>query len=131
MRIKAVRSKLCANKKNTVQCPEVFLDAVADRLTNTADFFLDAELLAKFYYLFPRELDARLGRNLSAADMERFAREDPKIRRHLDVVKRKDLLELVLKETETLRLVEGRGGNSSRDERRRREQGKSKGWSLF
>ena len=51
MRLKAVRSKQCSNKKNKYQCPEVFLDAVADRLTCTADFFLDAELLAKFFYL--------------------------------------------------------------------------------
>lgn len=51
MRLKAVHSKQCRNKKNTAQCPEIFLDAVADRLTTTADFFLDAELLAKFYYL--------------------------------------------------------------------------------
>lgn len=131
MRIKAVRSKPCASKKNTAQCPEVFLDAVADRLTNTADFFLDAELLAKFYYLFPRELDARLGRNLSSVDIERFAREDPKIRRHLDVVKRKELLELVLKETESLRLVEGRERRSGRDERERKERNGSRGWSLF
>lgn len=57
MRLKAIRSKQCGNKRNTAQCPEVFLDAVADRLTNTADFFLDAELLAKFYYLVcPREV---------------------------------------------------------------------------
>lgn len=46
----AVRSKQCANKKNKYYCPEVFLDAVADKLTTTADLFLDAELLSKFYY---------------------------------------------------------------------------------
>ncbi|KAI9716627.1 MAG: dynamin-like GTPase mgm1 [Chrysothrix sp. TS-e1954] len=118
MRMKAVKSKQCANKKNTSYCPEVFLDAVAERLTSTADLFLDAELLSKFYYLFPRELDAHLGRNLSAADIERFAREDPKIKRHLDVVKRKEMLELVLKETDRLRQLEGRerriGGVGSR-----------------
>ena len=131
MRMKAIRSKQCANKKNTAQCPEIFLDAVADRLTNTADFFLDAELLAKFYYLFPRELDTRLGRNLSTADIERFAREDPKIRRHLDVVKRKELLELVLKETESLRLIEGRERSRSRNERERSQRSKGRGWSLF
>ncbi|KAL9056781.1 MAG: hypothetical protein Q9162_002752 [Coniocarpon cinnabarinum] len=129
MRIKAVKSKQCGNKKNIPQCPEVFLDAVADRLTNTADFFLDAELLAKFYYLFPRELDARLGRNLSPADIERFAREDPKIRRHLDVVKRKELLELVLKETESLRLIEGRERRSRDGQSQQRSTRRS--WSLF
>jgi replication fork clamp-binding protein CrfC len=132
MRLMAVKSKQCANKKNKYYCPEVFLDAVADKLTTTADLFLDAELLSKFYYLFPRELDQRLGRSLSQAEVERFAREDPKIRRHLDVVRRKELLEHVLKEMESLRQLEAREkryGSRLRD----REEGKSKkgSWSLF
>jgi hypothetical protein len=50
MRLLAVKSKQCANKKNKYNCPEVFLDAVADKLTTTADLFLDAELLSKFNY---------------------------------------------------------------------------------
>jgi hypothetical protein len=50
MRLMAVKSKQCASKKNKYYCPEVFLDAVADKLTTTADLFLDAELLSKFYY---------------------------------------------------------------------------------
>lgn len=50
LRLTAVRSKQCANKKNKYYCPEVFLDAVADKLTTTADLFLDAELLSKFTY---------------------------------------------------------------------------------
>ena len=51
LRLLAVKSKQCASKKNKYHCPEVFLDAVADKLTTTADLFLDAELLSKFYYL--------------------------------------------------------------------------------
>jgi replication fork clamp-binding protein CrfC len=54
MRLLAVKSKQCANKKNKYHCPEVFLDAVADKLTTTADLFLDAELLSKFYYIVCR-----------------------------------------------------------------------------
>lgn len=50
MRLLAVKSKQCANKQNKYYCPEVFLDAVADKLTTTADLFLEAELLSKFYY---------------------------------------------------------------------------------
>ena len=50
LRLQAVKSKQCGNKKNKYYCPEVFLDAVADKLTTTADLFLDAELLSKFYY---------------------------------------------------------------------------------
>ena len=130
MRLMAVKSKQCAQKKNKYYCPEVFLDAVADKLTTTADLFLDAELLSKFYYSFPRELDARLGHGLSQAEIERFAREDPKIRRHLDVVRRKELLERVLKEMESLRQLEARekrySGSGQRGERERRGR-----WTLF
>ncbi|KAF1957822.1 hypothetical protein CC80DRAFT_534344 [Byssothecium circinans] len=129
MRILAVKSKQCANKKNKYHCPEVFLDAVADKLTTTADLFLDAELLSKFYYAFPRELDNRLGRGLSQEEIDRFAREDPKIRRHLDVVRRKELLEHVLKEMEGLRQLEAREKRTSRrDSRQERTKG---GWSMF
>lgn len=146
MRIMAVKSKQCANKKNKYYCPEVFLDAVADKLTTTADLFLDAELLSKFYYLvsltiggptaffadslqFPRELDTRLGRNLSIAEVERFAREDPKIRRHLDVVRRKDLLEHVLKEMESLRQLEAREKRFG--SRTGPKESKGRSWNLF
>ncbi|KAB2109020.1 hypothetical protein AG0111_0g2858 [Alternaria gaisen] len=134
LRLMAIKSKQCATKKNKYHCPEVFLDAVADKLTTTADLFLDAELLSKFYYIFPRELDARLGRGLSQEEIDRFAKEDPKIKRHLDVVRRKDLLEHVLKEMEGLRQLEqrekrmmGRG----RDDRYERDERRKKGWSMF
>jgi len=50
MRLAAARSKQCRDKKNKYYCPEIFLDAVADKLSTTADLFLDAELLSKFYY---------------------------------------------------------------------------------
>lgn len=92
------------------------------------------ELLSEFYYNFPRELDARLGRHLSESEIERFAREDPRVRAHLDVIRRKEMLELVLQKIESLRQLEGKskaatgvgreaGGASSRPERSR--------WSLF
>lgn len=136
LRLLAVKSKQCATKKNKYHCPEVFLDAVADKLTTTADLFLDAELLSKYFYLFPRELDARLGRNLSREEIDRFAKEDPKIKRHLDVVRRKDLLEHVLKEMEGLRQLEQREKRnmSRRDERGLRDvrgERRKGGWSLF
>ncbi|KAL5115515.1 mitochondrial dynamin GTPase Msp1 [Pleosporales sp. CAS-2024a] len=136
LRLLAVKSKQCATKKNKYHCPEVFLDAVADKLTTTADLFLDAELLSKFFYIFPRELDARLGRGLSQEEVDRFAKEDPKIKRHLDVVRRKELLEHVLKEMEGLRQLEQREKRmmSRREERALRERdgsGRKAGWSLF
>ncbi|KAF2705912.1 hypothetical protein K504DRAFT_439257 [Pleomassaria siparia CBS 279.74] len=129
MRLLAVKSKQCANKDNKYHCPEIFLDAVADKLTTTADLFLDAELLSKFFYIFPRELDARLGRSLSQSEVDRFAREDPKIRRHLDVVRRKNLLEHVLKEMDSLRQLEAREKRySTKKESKDRRKG---GWNLF
>lgn len=108
MRLMAVKSKQCRTLKNKYYCPEVFLDAVATKLAATSVLFLNVELLSEFYYQFPRELDARLGRHLSDEEIERFAKEDPKIRRHLEVIRRKELLELVLEKMESLRALEGR-----------------------
>ncbi|KAK4963909.1 hypothetical protein LTR28_004282, partial [Elasticomyces elasticus] len=82
------------------------------KLTSTADLFLDAELLSKFYYNFPRSLDTHF-RSLTPGEIEQFAREDPKVRRHLDVVRRKELLEHVLKEMEALRQLEAREKRSA------------------
>lgn len=100
--------------------------------------FLNVELLSEFYYNFPRELDQRLGRGLSREETERFAREDGRVRGHLDVIRRKELLELVLEKMESLREIEGR---VDREGRRRgakdaRKQGAEKerkkgGWGLF
>ncbi|EEU44614.1 uncharacterized protein NECHADRAFT_49593 [Fusarium vanettenii 77-13-4] len=129
MRLLAVKSKQCANAKNKYYCPEVFLDAAATKLASTAVLFLNVELLSEFYYNFPRELDLRLGRHLSQEQIEKFAKEDPKIRRHLEVIRRKELLELVLEKMESLRQLDGRG---DRDRVARRDSGKQRGrWGLF
>ncbi|KAI7267160.1 hypothetical protein KC345_g8015 [Hortaea werneckii] len=127
MRLAAVKSRQCANPANKYYCPEVFLDAVAEKLTSTADLFLDAELLSKFYFQFPRVLERHF-RQLDESTMERFAREDPKIRRHLDVVRRKELLEHVLKEMESLRQLEAREKRSSSRGGQDDEPRKRKGW---
>ena len=129
MRLMAVRSKQCANVKNKYYCPEVFLDAVATKLASTAVLFLNVELLSEFYYNFPRELDLRLGRHLSDDEVEKFAKEDPKIRRHLEVIRRKELLELVLDKLESLKQLEGRersqvGAKKAHEKERGR-------WGLF
>lgn len=129
MRLLAVKSKQCADPKNKYYCPEVFLDAAATKLASTAVLFLNVELLSEFYYNFPRELDLRLGRHLSEDQIEKFAKEDPKIRRHLEVIRRKELLELVLEKMESLRQLEGRDrekGNAG--SRRDRKQSR---WGLF
>ena len=133
MRLLALKSKQCATRGSKYRCPEIFLDVVADKLTSTAVLFLNVELLSEFYYNFPRELDFRLGKHLSTGQIERFAREDPKIRGHLDVLRRKETLELVLEKMESLRMLEGR--EKRRDASKSQAAGAAKergrGWSLF
>ena len=106
MRLTALKSKQCASARNRYHCPEIFLDVVSTKLTSTAVLFLNVELLSEFYYNFPRELDVRLGRGLGAEEVERFAREDPKVRAHLEVIRRKELLVLVLGKMVGLRDLE-------------------------
>src|ERR1700712_6140540 len=106
MRLSALKSKACTNKRNKYYCPEIFLDVVSTQLTSTAVLFLNVELLSEFYYNFPRELDVRRGRGLTKEEVERFAKEDPRVKGHLEVIRRKELLELVLGKMEGLRDLE-------------------------
>jgi hypothetical protein len=131
MRLLALKSKPCAALSPTskYRCPEIFLDVVATKLTSTAVLFLNVELLSEFFYSFPRELDVRLGRGLSKDEVERFAKEDPKVKAHLEVIRRKELLELVLGKMEGLRDLD-----VQEKTRRKREGGgkeKKSSWSLF
>jgi hypothetical protein len=102
MRILASKSRKCKSLENKYYCPEVFLDAVATKLSQTAVLFLNVEMLKDFYARFPREGEAKLHEHMAGGGLERFAREDPKVRRHLDLVHRKELLELVLAKIEDL-----------------------------
>ena len=86
-------------------------------------------MLSEFYYNFPRELDQRLGRHLSQTEVERFAREDPRVRKHLDVIRRKEMLEMVLEKIESLRQLESR--NKQNDKSGYAAKERSKGWSIF
>lgn len=133
MRLAAVKSKQCASSKNKYYCPEIFLDVVASKLTQTAVLFLNVELLSEFYYNFPRELDLRLGRHLSDEEVERFAKEDPKVKAHLEVIRRKELLELVLEKMDSLRVLDAREkrGSTVGSPKRNAEKDQEKGWSLF
>lgn len=131
LRLMAVRSKQCASIKNKYYCPEVFLDAAASKLASTAVLFLNVELLSEFYYNFPRELDLRLGRHLAQDDVEKFAKEDPKIRRHLEVIRRKELLELVLEKMESLRQLEGRERERLATDTKPRGEKERGRWGLF
>ncbi|KAF2156699.1 hypothetical protein K461DRAFT_283599 [Myriangium duriaei CBS 260.36] len=129
-----VKSRGCARQTDKFRCPEVFLDAVASKLAETSELFLTAELVGKFEWLFPREIDAKF-RALTPQQLEQFAREDPKVRRHLDLVRRKDLLDRVLREMEALRALEQAEGRRRRSGRERDIPGDAqadrKRWRLF
>ncbi|KXX79047.1 Protein msp1, mitochondrial [Madurella mycetomatis] len=102
MRITAAKSRKCRSLENKYYCPEVFLDAVATKLAQTAVLFLNVEMLNDFYMRFPREVEAKLHEHMAGGGLERFAREDPKVRKHLELLHRKELLELVLAKIEDL-----------------------------
>lgn len=95
-------SKKCRSKDNKYQCPEIFLDAVLNKLSSTAILFLNVELLSDFYYNFPRELDRRFFGTMTADEMEQLAKEDPKIQKHIELGDRKERLELALSKMESV-----------------------------
>jgi dynamin-like GTPase MGM1, mitochondrial len=96
LRLVALKSKRCkAGPESDLLCPEAFLNVVADKLAYTSSMFINIELLDQFFYQFPREIDSRLLYDLDRSEIVDFARENPEIRRHLDLQDRKDKLEEV------------------------------------
>lgn len=114
LRLVALKSKRCkAGPESDVLCPEAFLNVVADKLAYTSAMFINIELLDHFFYQvpsihfqarsltltrllqFPREIDSRLLYDLDRKEIVEFARENPIIRKHLDLQERKDKLEEV------------------------------------
>ncbi|KAL4062103.1 P-loop containing nucleoside triphosphate hydrolase protein [Scleroderma yunnanense] len=103
LRLAALKSKRCkAGPESDVFCPEVFLNVVADKLAHTSTMFINIELLDHFFYQFPREIDSRLIYDLDRKEIIEFARENPIVRRHLDLQDRKDKLEEVMKQLNSL-----------------------------
>jgi len=103
LRIMALKSKRCrAGPQSEVFCPEAFLNVVADKLAYTSAMFINIELLDQFFYQFPREIDSRLLYDLDRKEIVDFARENPSVRRHLELQERKDKLEEVMKQLNSL-----------------------------
>jgi len=51
LRLKALKSKRCrVGPESDVLCPEVFLNALADKLAYTSAMFINIELLEQFFY---------------------------------------------------------------------------------
>lgn len=103
LRLLALKSKRCrAGPQSEVFCPEAFLNVVADKLAYTSAMFINIELLDQFFYQFPREIDSRLLYDLDRKEIVDFARENPLVRKHLDLQERKDKLEEVMKQLNSL-----------------------------
>ncbi|KAF8525845.1 P-loop containing nucleoside triphosphate hydrolase protein [Hysterangium stoloniferum] len=103
LRLTALKSKRCrGGPENGKLCPEVFLNVVANKLAYTSALFINIELLDQFFYQFPREIDSRLIYDLDRSEIQRFARENPAVRHHLDLQERKDKLEEVMKSLQSL-----------------------------
>ncbi|KAF8876751.1 hypothetical protein BD779DRAFT_1559697 [Infundibulicybe gibba] len=103
LRLAALKSKRCrAGPESDAICPEAFLNVVADKLAYTSAMFINIELLEHFFYQFPREIDSRLLYDLDRREIVEFARENPVVRKHLELQERKDKLEEVMKQLNSL-----------------------------
>jgi len=95
-RAAALRSRQCSGSNGKSCCPEAFLSVISQKLANSAVMFIQIELLNEFMFQFPREVDNKLYYDLSREQVNQFACENPTIRRHIELQKRKDALELVM-----------------------------------
>ncbi|KAF9161129.1 dynamin-like GTPase mgm1 [Actinomortierella ambigua] len=94
-RLSALKSKTCKSSKNKTQCPEAFLAVVSEKLAYTSVMFIQVELMNEFVFQLPRLMDARLGVKMGQEAMERFARENPVVGRHLALMDKRMKLEEV------------------------------------
>ena len=87
------------------KCPEIYLKAINEKLISTAVLFLNIELLSDFFYNFPIELDKEINK-LSNEDVEMFAKQDSNINKHIELQKKKDLLELAINKMNNMLIYE-------------------------
>jgi len=105
-----------AESETCITCPEAFLNVVSDKLAATSALFINIELLDHFLYQFPREIDSRLVYDQDREEILRFARENPRVRNHLELQDKKDKLEEVMKRLQGLNHM--RSDQSSNQTRR-------------
>ena len=94
-RLSALKSKTCKSSKNKTQCPEAFLAVVAEKLAYTSVMFIQVELMNEFVFQLPRMIDSRLGVKIGQEAMEKFARENPLVGKHLELMDKRIKLEEV------------------------------------
>ena len=104
-RLKYISGKQCRDQKSMDKCPEIYLKAINEKLISTAVLFLNIELLSDFFYNFPIELDKEVNK-LSNEDVEMFAKQDSNINKHIELQKKKDLLELAINKMNNMLIYE-------------------------
>ncbi|CAG8498571.1 5588_t:CDS:2, partial [Racocetra persica] len=92
-RLAALKSRQCKSPENKQYCPEAFLNMVAEKLSYTAVMFIQVELLNEFFFQFPREVDNLLVYGMNKNQILSFSKENPKIRKHLELQEKKRKLE--------------------------------------
>ncbi|KAJ2400910.1 mitochondrial dynamin GTPase Msp1 [Coemansia sp. RSA 2559] len=102
MRKRALSSSACASLDNKRFCPEIFLDVVAEKLAYNVVLFINYELLQDFFFQFPRELDSHLYYGKTLEQTREFASQNPRIGKHLQLLERRQKLELVMSRLQDL-----------------------------
>ncbi|KAI9145040.1 P-loop containing nucleoside triphosphate hydrolase protein [Paraphysoderma sedebokerense] len=95
-RLYYLKSRSCKSPDCQIQCPEIFLNCVAEKLTYTAVMFIYVELLNEFFFQVPRDVDGRLYYDLSKQEIQNFSRENQLVSRHLELMERKQSLEMAM-----------------------------------
>ncbi|KAJ3371587.1 dynamin-like GTPase mgm1 [Allomyces arbusculus] len=93
-RLYHIKSRSCRSPECQDTCPEIFLECVSEKLTYTAVMFIYIELLNEFFFQFPRDVDERLYYDLTKNQIAAFARENQSVRKQLDLMDRKAVLDL-------------------------------------
>lgn len=71
---------------------------------------------------FPREIDTRLSYELDRAEVQQFARENPFVKRHLELQDRKEKLEMVADKLDSLVKLQREKAQQATQPLRRNEQ---------
>jgi hypothetical protein len=99
----AIKSRQCSSKVNKNCCPEVFLEVVAEKLSQTSSMFINIELLNEFFFQLPREVDNKLYYSLGREEIVAFCKENPSVKEHMRVQERNEILEEVMRKLRDLR----------------------------
>ncbi|KAJ1737382.1 mitochondrial dynamin GTPase Msp1 [Coemansia sp. Benny D160-2] len=117
MRKKALASSACGSLDNKRLCPEIFLDVVAEKLAYNVVLFINYELLQDFFFQFPRELDSHMYYGKTLEQTREFASQNPRVGKHLQLLERRQKLELVM--TRLQELVQQQASSEQRQSRGR------------